>query len=76
MTHRIQNVTTAAIAACANRVDHVDPGDGLHRPLPLAKRLTTLHILSAGRVIAGLGLGWSKDECADMDAPFTQRGRA
>ena len=61
-----------AIATYGNPVDHVDPGDGLHRPL--AKRLTTLHILSGGRVIAGLGLGWSKDEYDHMDTPFTQRG--
>jgi len=31
-------------------------------PVILARRFATLDILSDGRAIAGLGVGWSKDE--------------
>jgi probable F420-dependent oxidoreductase len=34
----------------------------LYNPVLLARRLTTLDVLSSGRLIAGFGLGWSPDE--------------
>ena len=33
-----------------------------HNPVVLAKKYATLDLISRGRVIAGLGIGWSKDE--------------
>ena len=36
-----------------------------YNPVVLARRLTTIDVLSNGRLCVGLGLGWSKDE---MDA--------
>ena len=33
-----------------------------HNPVVLARRFATLDVLSNGRAIAGLGIGWSKDE--------------
>ena len=33
-----------------------------HNPVTLARRFATLDVLSGGRVIACLGIGWSKDE--------------
>ena len=33
-----------------------------YTPIMFAKSYATLDVLSQGRVIAGLGLGWSKDE--------------
>ncbi len=33
-----------------------------YNPVTLARRVTTLDVLSGGRVRLGLGLGWSKDE--------------
>jgi alkanesulfonate monooxygenase SsuD/methylene tetrahydromethanopterin reductase-like flavin-dependent oxidoreductase (luciferase family) len=33
-----------------------------HNPVILARRFATLDVLSQGRVICGLGIGWSKDE--------------
>ncbi|MFG2208249.1 TIGR03619 family F420-dependent LLM class oxidoreductase [Streptomyces sp. NPDC048638] len=35
---------------------------GLHAPFPLARTLATLDAASGGRVLAGLGTGWSRDE--------------
>jgi len=45
-----------------------------HNPVILARRFTTLDILSHGRVIAGLGIGWSKDEYEASGVRYTQRG--
>ena len=45
-----------------------------YTPTMLAKRLATLDILSQGRMICGLGLGWSKDEYQASNIPFMNRG--
>jgi probable F420-dependent oxidoreductase len=45
-----------------------------YTPIMLAKRYATLDVLSQGRVIAGLGLGWSKDEYQASNIPFAHRG--
>jgi probable F420-dependent oxidoreductase len=45
-----------------------------HNPLILSKRLATLDILSNGRAIAGLGIGWSRDEYQASGIPFKNRG--
>ncbi len=48
----------------------------LHNPFQLAKALGTLDAASGGRVVAGLGTGWSLDEYAAAgEAPFEERGR-
>src|SRR6478672_1402995 len=44
-----------------------------YTPVMLAKRYATLDILSQGRVISGLGLGWSKDEYQASNVPFQNR---
>jgi alkanesulfonate monooxygenase SsuD/methylene tetrahydromethanopterin reductase-like flavin-dependent oxidoreductase (luciferase family) len=46
-----------------------------HASVILTKRLATLDILSGGRVIAGFGIGWSKDEFQASTIPFNNRGR-
>ena len=46
-----------------------------HNPVILAKRFATLDILSQGRVVCGLGIGWSKDEYQACNIPFEQRGK-
>jgi probable F420-dependent oxidoreductase len=46
-----------------------------HHPLSLARRLATLDVLSNGRLICGLGVGWSKDEVAAAGVDFETRGR-
>jgi alkanesulfonate monooxygenase SsuD/methylene tetrahydromethanopterin reductase-like flavin-dependent oxidoreductase (luciferase family) len=45
-----------------------------YTPIMLAKRLATLDVLSQGRVVCGLGLGWSKDEYQASNIPFKDRG--
>lgn len=46
-----------------------------HNPVILAKRFATLDVLSGGRLICGLGIGWSKDEYQACNVPFKQRGK-
>lgn len=43
-------------------------------PVVLAKRFATLDILSEGRTIAGLGIGWSKDEYEVSGIPYKDKG--
>src|SRR6266849_2260448 len=44
-------------------------------PLLLAKELSTLHNLSGGRLILGVGVGWLEAEFAALGVPFHERGR-
>ena len=44
-------------------------------PIILARRFATLDVLSKGRAIAGLGIGWSKDEYQASNIPFKHRGK-
>ncbi|MFF2654436.1 LLM class F420-dependent oxidoreductase [Streptomyces sp. NPDC058045] len=49
----------------------------LHGPFQLARSLASLDAASGGRVVAGLGTGWSHDEYAAAGvAPFERRGAA
>jgi probable F420-dependent oxidoreductase len=43
-------------------------------PVELSKRITALDILSDGRAIAGLGIGWSKDEFEVSGISYKDRG--
>ena len=45
-----------------------------YAPITLAKALTSIEILSDGRLDAGLGLGWSADEFAAAGVPMERRG--
>jgi probable F420-dependent oxidoreductase len=46
-----------------------------HNPVILARRFATLDVLSEGRAICGLGIGWSKDEYQASNVPFEHRGK-
>lgn len=46
----------------------------LLNPVVLAKQLATLDHLSGGRVEAGIGLGWLKEEFDAVGVPFEDRG--
>ena len=43
--------------------------------LVLAKQLASLDVLSNGRVVFGLGVGWCEPEMRSVGVPFTERGR-
>ena len=62
-TRRIRFVTSVMIAPYRN-------------PIITAKMLATLDVLSEGRVIAGLGVGWMKEEFDNLRAAnFAERGK-
>jgi len=46
-----------------------------HNPVVLGRRFATLDVLSEGRTICGLGIGWSKDEYQASNVPFKNRGK-
>jgi probable F420-dependent oxidoreductase len=45
-----------------------------HNPVTLAKEFTAIDILSEGRTICGVGIGWSKDEYLAANIPYEKRG--
>src|SRR5437867_11615358 len=62
-TQRIRFATSVMIAPYRN-------------PIITAKMLASLDVLSQGRVIVGLGVGWMKEEFDNLKAPrFEERGR-
>jgi probable F420-dependent oxidoreductase len=44
-------------------------------PVVLAKQVASLDVLSGGRVILGVGVGWLAEEFAAIGVPFADRGR-
>jgi probable F420-dependent oxidoreductase len=46
----------------------------LHNPVILAKRLTTVDVLSGGRLLVGVGVGWLREEYDAVGIPFDGRG--
>lgn len=71
-----QLTTMAFLAGCTERLRllasvMVVP----HRPAMLAaKMISTLDVLSNGRIILGAGAGWMPEEFALLGAPFKERG--
>jgi probable F420-dependent oxidoreductase len=62
-TQRIRYITSVMIAPYRN-------------PIITAKMLASLDVLSGGRVIAGLGVGWMKEEFDNLRAPaYAERGQ-
>jgi len=45
-----------------------------HQPVVLAKRVATVDVLSRGRVLLGIGVGWLAEEFAAAGVPFAERG--
>ena len=44
------------------------------QPAYVAKQFATLDVLSGGRAIAGVGVGWLAEEFASVGVPFEERG--
>lgn len=45
-----------------------------HQPLILAKELASLDVLSGGRLMVGIGVGWAEEEFEALGVPFHDRG--
>lgn len=43
-------------------------------PVQLARQLTSIDVISGGRLLPGFGIGWSPDEYHAAGAPFARRG--
>lgn len=69
-------VTLAYVAAVTERVrlGLAIVNAPFFSPITLAKQLTSLDVLSSGRLEAGLGLGWSPDEFQAAGVPYQRRG--
>jgi probable F420-dependent oxidoreductase len=68
-----------ALAYIAAHTQTIRLGTGVlilpqHNPLFLAKELASLDVLSGGRVIFGLGVGWSQHEFEALGVSFRDRG--
>lgn len=70
------SLTAVAIAATERiRFNFSTLNAPVHQPIHLARSLTTLDVLSGGRLDAGFALGWLRDEYDALGVPWSQRGR-
>ncbi|GAA2582655.1 TIGR03619 family F420-dependent LLM class oxidoreductase [Winogradskya consettensis] len=67
-------LTFAAAATTRLRLGTSTLNAPWYPPVLLARTLTTLDVLSEGRLEVGLGLGWLSDEYTAAGVPWTDRG--
>jgi probable F420-dependent oxidoreductase len=71
-------LTTLAFAAASTQ--HIGLGTSVlvgpqyASPLALANSLASMDMMSGGRLIVGMGAGWSREEFEALGAPFSHRG--
>ena len=68
------------LAAVAARTSQIKLGTGvlvlpLRNPVVLAKELSSLDLISDGRLLLGMASGWYKREFDAVGVPFNERGR-
>ena len=78
-SHRSVLDPVVALAYVAGHTDRIRLGTAticapFTAPALLAKSLTSLDVLSGGRLTVGLGLGWLEQEYAAAGVPFKRRG--
>ncbi|OAK57309.1 TIGR03619 family F420-dependent LLM class oxidoreductase [Rhodococcoides kyotonense] len=64
-------LTAAAVATSAVRLGTSTVNATWHNPLLLARAVTSLDLISNGRLVLGLGLGWMRDEYHAVGVPWT-----
>ncbi|WAC57892.1 LLM class F420-dependent oxidoreductase [Gordonia sp. SL306] len=67
---------TLSFAAAATTTIRLATGVALlpeHNPVIMAKQLASLDRLSGGRLTAGIGIGWSREEFDALGVPFERR---
>jgi probable F420-dependent oxidoreductase len=69
-----------ALSFAAAATSHIRVATGVlllpeHNPVLLAKQAASLDALSGGRLLLGIGVGWSREEFAALGIPFAGRGR-
>jgi len=68
-----------ALTAVSQHTTTIKLGTGVNilpqsNPLLMAKQVASLDLLSKGRVLLGLGIGWLQEEFVANGAPFERRG--
>ena len=76
-TNFIDPLVALAFAAAHTRTIRLGTGVNIlsqTNPLLLAKQAASLDLVSGGRFMLGVGIGWLKEEFAAMGTPFERRG--
>jgi probable F420-dependent oxidoreductase len=78
-SHRAVHDPVVALAYVAGHTDRIGLGTAticapFTAPALLAKALTSLDVVSGGRLTVGLGMGWLPQEFAATGVPFERRG--
>ncbi len=68
----------AVLAYCAGITSRIRLGTGVlllaeHNPVVMAKHAASVDVLSAGRLVLGIGVGWSAAEFAALGLSFAER---